>query len=213
MKPLLHLLFGLLVLAPVGSFADSVNNFSNLNVNFTINPNDGSGENLGGQIFGGGVNVFAGGGSPYSWFNDFQGFAPGSSGGGSTTFFFDSVTGTIGSVGLTGNASIFESTFDAGSFTFPTSPHNLQSFTVTLPGLIGAITIFDCPTDTECDTYNLYTKPGKLTLSFVYSPFANVWVGDSGSFTTTPEPATLGMVAFGIGATAWRKRRLKACAT
>jgi hypothetical protein len=211
-KPFLHLLLGLLLVTSVGSFADSVNNFSNLNVNFNIYPNGGSGDNLGGRIFGPGVNVFAGGGSPNEWFNNDQGFAPGSTGGGSTTFFFDAVGGNIGSVGLTPGSEIFSSTFDTNSFIFPTSPHNLQTFTVTLPGLIGAIMIVNC-TDTECDTYNLYTNFGKLTLSFTYYSASDAWFGTSGSFTTTPEPATLGLVAFGIGAAAWRKHRINACAT
>ena len=79
MRQTKRLLLGILLLTSVSAFADS---FTNLNANFIINPNNGSGGNLGGTISGPGVNLRVGGGTVYAWFNgQGVGYAPGSTGG------------------------------------------------------------------------------------------------------------------------------------
>jgi hypothetical protein len=190
MKYIPRALLLFLLLASIPSLADSDLNFLNLNVNFGIGPNSGTGDNMGGTIFGPGISFIAGGGTPFSWFNNVTGFAPGSSGGGSTNIFFDFVSGTIGPYTLD---DINEATFNAGGFTFPT---NGKDFTITVPASIGVIVLTGC-TVSSCQTLNVYTKPGQLTLSFQY--YNGLYFGSAGSFTTTPEPGRLGLVALGLG--------------
>lgn len=210
MRQTIRILLTILVLTPITAFADS---FTNLSVNFQIFPNDGSGGNMGGYISGPGVNLAAGGGTPFSWFNGSQGVAPGSTGGG-TIIFWDGAVGQIGSQHYNnfGNFNLpyiqlDASTLNAGSFTFPT---NGQDFTISVPASLGVITgtiVSDC---NVCPTFSLATLPGTLTLSFYYSTYWGQYFGASGSFTsaaitTVPEPGTLGLMAMGIVAIARRK--------
>ncbi len=200
MNRLLRILPATLVLISISAFADSIT-YTNLNVSFNVSPNDGSGGNMGGRISGPGVNLLAGGGTPFSWFNDIEGVAPGSVGGGGTTIFFEDAFGTIGSQSYQGgDLGLGEVSFDAGSFTFPT---NGKDFTVTVPASIGLIngTIFTQCGENGCPTFTLATNSGELTLSFFYAN--GLYYGSSGSFTTTPEPGTLGLVAIGLGAVTW----------
>src|ERR1700751_54069 len=69
------------LLISVSAFADSTN-FTQLGFDISISPNNGAGDNLGGEIFGTGVSFSVGGGTPSGWFNPFTGYAPGSGGGG-----------------------------------------------------------------------------------------------------------------------------------
>jgi hypothetical protein len=186
-----RILWLLLLLTPIQSFADSALNFNNLNVTLKIFPNE-DGDNLGGEIFGPGVSLNVGGGTPYSWFNNIDGFAPGSPGGGSTNIFFDSVVGKIGTQNYD-ELDINEADFNTVGFTFPT---NGKNFSITVPASIGVIVLTGC-TDSGCQTLNVYSKPGKLTLNFMY--FNGLYYGTPSSFTTVPEAGTLALVGFGLG--------------
>ena len=212
MRQMIRILLVMLLLTSMSAFADS---FTNLSVNFNIFPNDGSGGNIGGSISGPGVDLLAGGGTPFSWFNSSQGVDPGSTGGG-TIVFWDGAVGQLGSqvynnFGNGGGLPYLQldiSTLNAGSFTFPT---NGQDFTIKVPASLGTITgtiVSDC---NSCPTFSLTTLPGTLTLSFFYSPSSGQYFGSSGSFTSTaittvPEPGTLGLVL--IGMVAVTRRRL-----
>jgi hypothetical protein len=196
------------LLTSISAFANSTN-FTQLGFDIGIRPNDGSGGNLGGTIFGTGVNLAVGGGTPYDWLNSFSGYAPGSGGGGGTTIFFDTVFGQLG--GQTygdSDLGLNAVSFSAGGFTFPT---NGQDFSVTVPASIDVITgdfFFTCPNPT-C-SFTLETEPGFLTLSYSYDPTTGLYFASGGSLfadsvAVTPEPATLGFVSIGVGAVAWRK--------
>jgi hypothetical protein len=128
--------------------------------------------------------------------------------GGDTTIFLSNATGTILSKSYDSccNLSFGNTpTFNAGSFTLPT---NGQGFTVTVPGSIDVMVFVTC-TDTSCATFNLVTRPGTLTLSFVYEPTTGLYYGTGGSFasavTPVPEPATIGLLALGVGTIPWRR--------
>lgn len=174
----------ILLLTPLNCFATSTHD-SDLSVNLNIFPNDGTGDNLGGTILGPGVNLTVGGGAPYYWFNNVDGFAPGSGGGGSTTIYFDSVFGTIGSKSY--ELFIGAANLNAGGFTFPTDG---KDFTISVPASIGLIVLTGC-TDSGCKTFNIITKPGVLTLSFDYYAGTGLYYGTGGSFVSTTSPAQL----------------------
>jgi len=205
MRHATRVLLTIFVLTSISALANSVN-YANLNVNFVINPNLGSGENIGGLISGPGVSLLAGGGTFWQWFGVLP-YIPGSTGGGGTDIFWDGAIGELGSQNYSnfGNFSLpylalDPATLNAGSFTFPT---NGQNFTITVPASLGVIfgtIVSDC---NVCPTFTLATNPGKLTLSFYYSN--GFYWASSGSFTTTPEPGTLGLVATGIAAATWRR--------
>lgn len=210
MRPTMRILLGIVLLTSISAFAD---NFTGLGVNINIQPNNGSGGNLGGLISGPGVNFFAGGGAPFSWFNSSQGVAPGSSGGG-TIIFWEDAYGTLGSqTYLDGDIALNISTLNAGGFTFPT---NGQDFTISVPASLGVVTgtiLATC--SNSCQMFTLTTNPGILTLSFYYSPLDGLYYGTSGSFVATasslvtPEPGTLGLVAMGIGSITWVRSKRK----
>lgn len=205
MKHLPRVLLFMFLLTSLNSFANSVN-FTNLNVNLRIFPNGGSGDNLGGTIFGTAVNLMVGGGTPFSWFNDFEGSAPGSVGGGNTTIFFDFAQGTLGSQFYDGGSTgINAADFNAGNFTFPT---NGKDFTVSVPATLELVVVLGCTDSGVCTTYDLTTKPGKLVLSFTYDQGSGLYFGSAGYFANTPEPGTFGLVAIGISALAACKRKL-----
>ena len=210
MKHLLRIFSMLVVLTSISAFGDSV---SFVTSTFSIVANDGSGDNIGGNISGPGINVSWSGGAPFDWFNGFFPFSPpGSDGGGGTTLYPDYVVGTIGSQSYSGDQlQFFLVTLNAGFFTFPTNGQ--QNFTVTVPASMGLLTFMstDCTGISDCpQTFTFATRPGELTLSYFYetSPNGNGYAAESGFFTSTaaPEPGTLGLIAIGMCAIAWRWR-------
>jgi len=211
MTHLRRALWLLFLLTPFHCFATSVHDLTNLSVNLNIYPNDGTGDNLGGTIFGPGVSLTVGGGTPYYWFNNVDGFAPGSGGGGSTTIFFDSVFGTIGSKSYDpSDLFIDAATLNAGGFTFPTDG---SGFTISVPASIGLIVLTGC-TDTGCRTFNLITRSGELTLSFEYDAGTGMYYGTGGSFVTgttpVPEPGTVSLLILGLASIARLRHKKRA---
>ena len=158
-----------------------------------------------GTIFGPGVNVSEFGGFGGDWFSGpINPLAPGSvwSGGSGATFMLpDIITLTIGSQ--------FYPSVGGGGFTLYSSsftlPTNGQSFTITLPASLSTTTLFISCATTDCPTVTLATIPGKLTMSFYFDPFTNGGAYDfaGGSFTTVPEPGTVGLMAIGFGTLTW----------
>jgi hypothetical protein len=205
MRQTMRLFLGILLLTSVSAFADS---FSNLSASLTINPNNGSGGNIGGTITGPGVNLQVGGGA---------------SGGFGGTIYWDFAIGGLGSQNYTnmGNGGAFPylaldpATLNVGGFTFPTNPQDFSTFTVTVPASLGIVTGTieaqgaDC---NPCKTFVLTTIPGLETMSFQYDPVMGFQFtgGSFTSSTTTPEPGALGLMATGIGALTWLRARRKA---
>ena len=187
------------------SFADSVFNFKNLNVNFVILPNDGTGDNIGGSIIGAGVNLEVSGGTSYPWFDAEALYAPGSLVGGPVTIYFDFATGTIGRNSYD-SLDIQATNLNVGFFNLPT---NGKNFTISLPAYFDPFTTQICG-DINCNTVNLYGNAGSLTLTFDYDSDIGMYYAVDGSFVstpvTTPEPATLGMLALGLSLVAARAR-------
>lgn len=214
MKHFSRILSVAIVMTSIGAFADPVNNFTNLNVSFGISPNNGSGDNVGGSISGPGIDVSFGGGTPYYWFGtNIPGYPAGSTGGGSTTIFFDLASGTINSQSYgSSELSLGSVTFDAGVFSFPTNGQEFFTVTVraSVEGISGSIN--DCSTTNCPSTFTLFSRPGTLTLSYDYLPFWNTYEPDGGyfsSYTTTPESGTFWLMAIGMSAVAgyWLKRQ------
>ena len=56
MKRLLRIVSALVVLTSINALANSVT-YTNLNATFSLGPNDGSGDNIGGTLFGPGINI------------------------------------------------------------------------------------------------------------------------------------------------------------
>jgi PEP-CTERM motif len=204
MYRLLRLSCASLLLTSLFCFADSVTTLKTLNVSLTIRPNDGLGDNLGGTIWGGGVSLTVGGGTPVDWFSATDGIAPGSGVGGSTTIFFDDVFGTIGKTTYDdSNLLINAADFNAGGATLPTDG---SAFTMSVPASIGLIVLTGCNTQ-GCTTFNVITQTGVLTMSYFF--FDGLYYADSASFVSTatvPEPSTLSLLAIGLAALRWRTK-------
>jgi hypothetical protein len=196
-------LCAVILLSSSCGFADSVTFLKNLSVNLSVQPNAGFGDNVNGTIFGNGVNLSVGGGTPFEWYGT-DGYAPGSVGGGSTDVFFDFVFGTIGKKFF--DDGINEAHFDTGSFMFPTNGRN---FTITLPASFGVIVLTGCTDGGGCYEYDLATRQGTLTMSFQYQN--GLYYAGDGSFVTSttavPEPATLSLLTLGLAALPWQLRR------
>ncbi len=211
MNRLLRILSVIFMLSSISAFANSIN-FSNLSVNFGIDPNEGFGDNIGGQIFGPGVNLFVLGGTMTGWFDDGDAYAPGSTWGGPVFIGFDFASGKVGSLTYNYDSSvIFGTTLYTGYFTFPT---NGQNFTVTMPAFLDQLSGVICPNN-GCTSFNLNTMSGTLTLSFYYAPGSQAYYADYGSFTTsgpsttTPETSTFLLMGIGMGAVTWCRFKQK----
>lgn len=204
MKPLPRI-FGLIfLLSSASSLADSVTVLSNLNATFQIVPNVRA--TFEGEIFGTGINAYATGDMPGGWFSIAPSihYLPGSAASGSTQVFFESISKTVGSDGSDYTFSMI----DAGSYVFPTDGRN---FTVNLPAALESFYLNGYCDDTRCyPALLLNFKPGDLRLSYTYSNGQYYPASGSFSTSTVPEPATLGLVAFGAAAVAYRKRKQKA---
>jgi hypothetical protein len=202
MMRLRRILPAIFVLISVAAFADNIS-LTNLSASMTIIPNSGSGDNLGGNLFGPGINLGFNGGT-VDWFS-YQGFAPGSAGGGSTFI----VAGGGGETILVGSQPYYIETFagapfNIGAFTFPT---NGQNFTTTVAASLGLFNGLGCTPAGVCPTFTFATKPGQLTLSFNYGD--GLYYFNAGSFSTVPEPGTLGLMAIGLGTLGWLSYKQK----
>jgi hypothetical protein len=205
MKYLPRVLLIVVLLTSLNALANSVN-YTNLNVVFSIYPNYGFGDNMGGAIFGTNVNLNVFGGTASGWFDGgipYE-YLPGSVGGGEVTIYFDYAAGSLGGQNY-GNISIQSANFYSPTFTFPT---NNQWFKVSLPATLGLVVVEGCTNGGVCTTYNLSSVQGTLVLTFNY--FQGAYYANSGYFSTTtvPEPGTLGLMAIGITAFAFFKRKL-----
>jgi hypothetical protein len=207
MNHLLRILSLIFVLT-ISAFADPISVFTNLSASFSMQPNDGSGDNMGGSISGPGVNLVYGGGT--NWFMFDHGFASGSvfptTGLG---IFPDYTVGTVGSQGVLSLGSTY---FDMSSFTFSANGNNSTVFTVTVPASMGPIH----GGATGDLGFTLVTNPGNVTLTFeesnlgmglLYYPVSGTF--STGTFSTTPEPGTLGLMGIGVGAIIWCKYKQK----
>jgi PEP-CTERM motif-containing protein len=206
MKYLPRVFFVVILLTSLNALANSVN-YTNLNVTLGIQPNYGFGDNVGGILFGSNVNLNVFGGTATGWFDGgFPGeYLPGSGGGGDVTIYFDSGDGGLGGQNY-GNISIGSANLYSPSFTFPTNDKDGQNFIVSEPATLGLVVVEGCTNAGVCTTYNLTSRPGRLVLSFTY--YGGMFNPNSGYFTTVPEPGTLGLMAIGIGAFAWHRRKL-----
>jgi hypothetical protein len=114
--------------------------------------------------------------------------------------------GSWGSVTFDGQVHPVDSLFQQvpgitalGSFQFPTNGHN---FTVSVPAMIDGLIRGNT---LDMSNFNLQTPQGKLVLTFDFFPGDGNTVPPNymfshGTFTTTPEPGTLGLMASGLAA-------------
>lgn len=211
MKRTLWMILLMVMTSCVGAIANSVT-YSATIANFTMVPNDGSGDNVGFAFSGLGTNAILIGGVPASYFSDFFGFAPGSTGGGSTSFFPDYIAnGNIGGYGY-GSIELNDcctAVLFVGAFTFPTNGQSNFSVTVpaSLSGITGTITLVSGQTE----QFSLNVKPFKLTLSFSYSPYYGVYYPNQATYSAVAEPATLALMGTGlIAIVGLLRRKLKA---
>jgi PEP-CTERM motif-containing protein len=205
MKYLPRVLLIVLLLTSLNALADSVS-YTNLNVDLAIYPNYGFGDNVFGALFGKNVSLNVIAGTASYWFDGGlpYGYAPGSLGGGDVPIYFDSGTGILGGENYGNISSVYSAILYSPAFTFPTNGQN--TFIVSVPASLGLVVAIACTDNGVCTTYNLSFRPGILVLSFSY--FQGCYYPNSGYFTTVPEPGTLGLLAIGISAFAFRKRTL-----
>lgn len=203
MKLVLRIISIAFVLTSISAFADTIG--GNLNASVAIGANTGAGDNVSVGLFGQGVAILAGGGTPLGWFDSDVLYFPGDQGLGPTTVFWDTGSLMIGSQGYDFDQFDLDSTLI--NIPFITFPTNGKDFTVTNPWtweLSGTI-LTNCPSS-GCG-FDLVSKPGKLSISFLYASDLGAYVAGPASFTTTPEPGTFAFMTVGIsiGAIAWRR--------
>jgi PEP-CTERM motif len=183
----------LFVLMSSSLFADSVTTFIGLL------PNDGSGDNFGFFQQGNGVTIGIAGGVPYDFFN-IDGYAPGSTLGGSADVFFSEAFIQIGSnsydLDFNGPGTLFLS-----GFTLPTNGKDFTahvelefSASATIPDLGQTLDVSG-------------GRAGKMTFHF----FNGFYYADSAGFTVVPEPNTLGFMATGLAGIIGVIRRKRNC--
>jgi PEP-CTERM motif len=158
-------------------------------------PNDGSGDNFQFLQQGGGIVIGIQGGTPFSFFN-IEGYAPGSTLGGTTDVFFSG-----GFIQFGGNSSelgfSFPGTLFLSSFTLPT---NGKDFTAQVEVDFSTIvTIADTGQPLDVDGGAVGKIPFHLFNGLYYA----------GGFTTVPEPGMLTLMGTGLlGILALARKRL-----
>lgn len=195
----------MLLVFPASALADSLT-FTLHNARLNIFANDGSGENVGFTLQGGGVFLQGTAGTPYDWFNVFSSYAPGSSFGGTSLFISSVDAGHVGGFGSDDiSIDCCTATLFVSSFTFPT---NGKSFTVSLPASISSITGTISSTGQQ---FTLLVPSGKLKISFAYDSSSGMYVPVGNAlYTTAPEPASLFLMGTGLFATLGLVRRRRA---
>ena len=169
----------LFLLMSGSAFASSVSTF------IFLQPNDGSGDNFGFFQQGGGVTIGIGGGTPYDFFN-IDGYAPGSTLGGSTDVFIDGgfvkFGGNFHELDFSGPGTLFLS-----SFTLPT---NGKDFTINSGAFFAFSAILD-----NGQTFDVFGHaPGKMRFTFG----EGIYTTQPVRLSTVPEPSTLGFLATGV---------------
>jgi hypothetical protein len=186
MKRLLWALPTFLLVFCASALADSIT--------IGLSPNNGTGDNFGFALSQPGFGVGIGGGTPVDFFND-QGYAPGSTFGGTTAVFFSSGSVQIGNntydLGFSGPGTLFVS-----SFTFPT---NGKNFSIQVQADFSASAFFFDAAG-QFQTIDISGgAPG--TMTFTWDPSLGLYFAQPAVFTTavvTPEPGTLGLMGTGL---------------
>ena len=174
--------------SPMLFLALSVSAFANSTmggITIGLGPNDGSGDNF---VFLQGNDIFIDGGTPFGFFNN-QGYPPGSTLGGGTQVFFDNGTIKIGGITydllFTGPGTLFIS-----PFTVPSNGQALTFVSFSAQALV-------------------YVNGQPLLLNLGGSA-SWLFSANSGIFTTTPEPGTLGLMGTGlIGVLGFARKKLR----
>jgi hypothetical protein len=180
----------LLVLTSGNAFADSITRIG-------LNPNDGSGDNFGFLQSGNGLFVAVGGGVPYDFFN-VNGYAPGSTLGGSTDVFY-----TGGVIRFGGNSYDLgfccTGTLFLSSITLPTNGKDFTAWVQIDFSGSAIILATGQSIDLEGSAFG--------TIKFNYINGTYLPLG----FVEAPEPDTLGLMGIGlIGIFTLARRRFAA---
>ncbi len=170
------LLFAALMSA--GASADTIIHFI---------PNDGSGGNFGFVTSGPGYYITGSGGTAYSFFNSFDGFAPGSTFGGGTYLFLSTGFAKFGSISsdvqYLAGGELFLS-----SITFPTNGQNFRApVDISFSGTGLLIDFFP-------ETFNV-SGGARGYIQFYF--FEGAYYAASG-FEQVPEPGALGLIGIGM---------------
>jgi hypothetical protein len=167
-------------------------------ISIFLDPNDGAGDNFAILQQSRGMTVFLSGGTPVDFFNIY-GYAPGSTIGGDTTVYLDFGEAIIR--GVYHDLNVAEGSLFMSSFTLPT---NGASTFVAVPVWLSfgaSVTVAD--TGQIIDVVG--SSKGKITFFRGYDGLYY-----AGSFTTAPEPGTLGLIGTGlIGIFSVARRRLR----